>query len=315
MKESLHLNERDWQALSEYLDGQLSDRDKTRLEKRMSEQADLRAGLDELRQTRAMLRSVRKQPAPRNFTISPAMVQQVKKPNPLLRFIPALNFASAASALAVIALLAAGLLPGIAPAAAPAPQQPFALEAPASEAATPEMIIQWGSPGGLGGGAAEPAADMALGKGGGGGGDGGYAGPGFSVPPQAVEGLTEDSAQAKTFAEPTATAAAELAAPAAPAATAAPELMAAPAATTETDQRQIVEAPAEPLTGSGPILGAASPEQAQSANDTGLVSSAAPAAQTQDAVSRWWLGPVVVLGILAIGFALTAQIIRRKPQA
>lgn len=299
MKNSLHLTERDWQALSEYLDGQLSTRDTTRLEKRLSEQSDLRAGLDELRHTRAMLRSVRKQPAPRNFTLSPAMAQQERKPNPLLRFIPALNFASAASALAVIALLFAGLLPGISPAAAPAPEA-LALEQPPmtrqmvpDSAATPEMIIQWGSPDGLGGGAAN-APEMAIGKGGGGGdASGGYAGPGFVIPPQAMTGMAEEPAQAKNIAEPSTDAAA-------------PELMTVP------EQPAAAAAPQQPLTGSGPILGAASPEEAHAANDANLASSAPAAAQPPTTAPRWWLAPVVALSVLAFGFALAAQIIRRK---
>ena len=67
------INNRDWEALSAYLDGQLSPRDKTRLESRLRDNPILREGLEELRKTRDILRLQPRLRAPRNFTLTPEM--------------------------------------------------------------------------------------------------------------------------------------------------------------------------------------------------------------------------------------------------
>ena len=77
------LTNNDWQLLSEYLDGQISPRDKASLEKRLQTQVELREGLEELRQTRMILRSATKQRVPRNFTLTPNMVEKAR-PKPWL---------------------------------------------------------------------------------------------------------------------------------------------------------------------------------------------------------------------------------------
>lgn len=63
----------EWEALSAYLDNQLPPKDRARLEARLKQEADLRQALEELRRTRAVLRSQRPLRAPRNFTLTPAM--------------------------------------------------------------------------------------------------------------------------------------------------------------------------------------------------------------------------------------------------
>lgn len=65
---------RDWEALSTYLDGQMSAKERKRLESRLQASAELRAGLVELKRTRDILRSQSKVRAPRNFTLSAQMV-------------------------------------------------------------------------------------------------------------------------------------------------------------------------------------------------------------------------------------------------
>lgn len=64
---------RDWEALSAYLDHQLSPKDRVRLESRLNESPELRSALEELRRTRAVLRSQPRLRAPRNFTLTPEM--------------------------------------------------------------------------------------------------------------------------------------------------------------------------------------------------------------------------------------------------
>ncbi|MBW8011224.1 MAG: hypothetical protein FVQ83_08295 [Chloroflexi bacterium] len=64
---------RDIKNLSAYLDEQLPERERKRLEARLAEDAILRRVLENLRQTRNALRSVPQVRAPRNFTLTPEM--------------------------------------------------------------------------------------------------------------------------------------------------------------------------------------------------------------------------------------------------
>lgn len=67
------ISPREWETLSAYLDGQLSRSAQARLEQRLNQDAELRQALEELRQTRFLLRSQPKLRAPRNFTLTPTM--------------------------------------------------------------------------------------------------------------------------------------------------------------------------------------------------------------------------------------------------
>lgn len=64
---------RDWEALSAYLDNQLKAKDRVRLESRLNQDPELRSALQELRRTRAVLRSQPRLRAPRNFTLTAEM--------------------------------------------------------------------------------------------------------------------------------------------------------------------------------------------------------------------------------------------------
>ena len=81
------LKPRDWEALSVYLDRQMSADERNRMEMRLRESAELRAGLAELSRTRDVLRSQPKLRAPRNFTLSAEMagVRQVSPAYPAFR--------------------------------------------------------------------------------------------------------------------------------------------------------------------------------------------------------------------------------------
>jgi anti-sigma factor RsiW len=82
----------DIEQLSAFLDGNLSPEARARLSARLESDSDLRAKLEELRQTRALLRRTPKRRAPRNFTLS-LKTAGVKPPLP--RSVPALGWASA----------------------------------------------------------------------------------------------------------------------------------------------------------------------------------------------------------------------------
>lgn len=98
---------REMEQLSAYLDGQLSPSKKTRLEKRIRSDQALAAALEEIRQTRTLLRRMPRRRVPRNFTLTTRMAG-IRPPIP--RAVPALSWASAAAMLLFIFTLGANLV-------------------------------------------------------------------------------------------------------------------------------------------------------------------------------------------------------------
>ena len=140
----------DVEQLSAYLDGQLGPSDRERLESRLAADASLRAILDQLRVSRALLRRVPRRKAPRNFTLNP-LNARIRAPQPLA--VPLLRYSGAlASILFVLTVAINGLTP-LARSLAPAPPGygmggggPVAAEGPlesmqAAPAATPEAAV------------------------------------------------------------------------------------------------------------------------------------------------------------------------------
>jgi hypothetical protein len=74
------LSPRDWEVLSAFLDGQLSAQEKALLEIRLQENPELQQGFEELRRTKAVLRSLPRYHVPRNFTLTPAMIGKKSQP-------------------------------------------------------------------------------------------------------------------------------------------------------------------------------------------------------------------------------------------
>lgn len=94
--------------LSAYIDGALSPRERAQLEARLARDADLRARLESLQRTVALVRGLPPVPAPRNFLLTPAMV---RPPVPAARRLaPALTFATAISGLLCVILLVGNLI-------------------------------------------------------------------------------------------------------------------------------------------------------------------------------------------------------------
>ncbi|MBC7225735.1 MAG: zf-HC2 domain-containing protein [Thermoflexales bacterium] len=119
--------------LSAYIDGALSPRERARLEARLAEDPDLRARLESLQRTVALVRGLPAVPAPRNFLLTPAMVRPPaptvrQPPSAARRLAPALTLATAVSGLLCVVLLVGNLLtaggggPG---AAAPVPMAAY----------------------------------------------------------------------------------------------------------------------------------------------------------------------------------------------
>lgn len=98
---------RDLEQLSAYLDGQLSQSSRARLEIRIQSDAGLASALEELRQTRAFLRRTPHRRTLHNFTLTPGMAG-IRPPVP--RLVPVLSWVSAVAMLFFIFTLGASLV-------------------------------------------------------------------------------------------------------------------------------------------------------------------------------------------------------------
>ncbi|MCB2214130.1 hypothetical protein KQH50_01920 [bacterium] len=151
--------DRDLRLLSAYLDGELKESQKRKLEQRLAEDTALRERLDNLRKTKSMLSWLPRVPAPRNFTLTPEMVTVRRKKRPLLL---SLRWASSVAAILMVVLFSFELLSGNALLAGPSQKSaPVMDEASYAAETTPQPLILWGAPGvggeaiGRGGGSGE----------------------------------------------------------------------------------------------------------------------------------------------------------------
>src|SRR5579859_2604932 len=78
MSSAMPVPEQDFETLSAYLDGQLTSEQRRVLEARLAEDAPLRAALDDLRATLALLQAAPRLLPPRNFTLDPAKYARAK---------------------------------------------------------------------------------------------------------------------------------------------------------------------------------------------------------------------------------------------
>lgn len=145
------INSRDWEALSGYLDGQLSDRERTRLETRLERDPELHTALEELRQTRGLLQNLPILRPPRNYTLTPEMVglkRDIPRIEPVLRYVSIL-------AMIILAFVAIGdfMTPGL-PDSAPTVETAFNIYAPPAEFEQAVEIDEQAEP--------YPAGELAL---------------------------------------------------------------------------------------------------------------------------------------------------------
>jgi hypothetical protein len=97
------MNFRDVELLSAYLDRRLGPSDAARLEARLSSDANLKATLEDLRETRGLLRRLPQRRAPRNFRLTPSMAG-IRPPEP--RAYPVFRLATALAAFLFVASVA-----------------------------------------------------------------------------------------------------------------------------------------------------------------------------------------------------------------
>ncbi len=300
------LSSKDWELLSSYMDGELNPRDKARVEARLSARPEFQEALDGLRRTKAILRKAPIRKVPRNFTLRAADVQPVKTP----RWIPTMQWSSAAVALVAVFLFASQLVPGFRGLAtttsekavdsemgAPEVAQPAQSLAavPAADQATPE-VIYWGGP---------PAqqANGLGGMGGGGGGDGSVD----CGSPGAMCGGADPKLEVGGGAESVLTT--PMPFPQPPIPNMLPDLQTQP---TEPARSAIA---AEPVTGSGPILGVR-PDADQGAVLPETIAPAESSAVSDEAEPRstgqLLLIAASVLLALAAGLMIAAILLKRK---
>ncbi len=136
----MKISKRDWTQLSAYLDGELSQRDLTKLENRIKKDPDFQAALEGLRDVKAVLSHTPRLSVPRNFTLKPALVQSPQ------RRAPVRGYRLAAAALSflfigvvVLDLGSVALKGGLSAAQAPMAEEVM-LEAAADAMEEPEMM-------------------------------------------------------------------------------------------------------------------------------------------------------------------------------
>jgi anti-sigma factor RsiW len=117
------MTEQDFDLLSAYLDGDLSDADRAALEARLAAEPELRRELEALRQTVALVRSLPAMKAPRSYALNAALLEESGESTAAYEEMPAnvtrmpaargrrpLNWLSAAAAVTVLFVIVAALL-------------------------------------------------------------------------------------------------------------------------------------------------------------------------------------------------------------
>ncbi|MEN6408748.1 MAG: hypothetical protein ABFD44_03450 [Anaerolineaceae bacterium] len=160
---------RDLELLSAYLDGQLNEKERARVDARLQKDEAYRNELETLNHTRLLLRSLSPRRAPRNFTLSAQTAEQLKPTRAVIHWVPALRVTAALASFLLIVTFAGELLFG-----RPVSTMPAAMEAPAAaesqafaaDSSQNPPIIEWGE------GGATSESQKAYGMGGIGGGSG-----------------------------------------------------------------------------------------------------------------------------------------------
>ncbi len=104
MKNKLSLG--DWELVSQYIDNELSQKERSRLEGRLQKEPALRLAVEQMRQTRQLVRSLPKVRAPRRYTLTPEMLPQ---PAWILRLLPTFQLASALATILFVLVVASDL--------------------------------------------------------------------------------------------------------------------------------------------------------------------------------------------------------------
>ena len=156
------LTPQDWETISAYLDGQLSEKEKRQVQDLIALRPELKQGLEDLRRTRAVLRAAPRRRAPRNFTLTPEMAQKAR-PRFRWGWTPSFSFASAMAAiLLVLSFFFRVNLAQLSYSMPMAAQAPVAASQENAAGSNPPIII-WNAPG-VGGAPSTGAVGMGGGN-------------------------------------------------------------------------------------------------------------------------------------------------------
>lgn len=97
----MNISDRDWQLLSEYIDGELSKQKRVRLERRLESERGLRDALRKIENTRRILRATPHLSAPKDFVLTPDMIPQRETRS----FFPVFRLATALVSILLVAVL------------------------------------------------------------------------------------------------------------------------------------------------------------------------------------------------------------------
>jgi len=151
------LTPKDWELISTYLDGQLTAAEKRLVMDQLALRPELAQGLEELRRTRAVLRAAPRRRAPRNFTLTPAMVGKSRR-GFSWSWAPSLGFASALATILLVLSFFVQWSPAGLTAAAPPMAAPISARQGVNASETNPPVITWNNTGdtgpafGMGGG-------------------------------------------------------------------------------------------------------------------------------------------------------------------
>ena len=279
---NMNYSPKDWQLLSNYLDGQLTNQEVSIIETRLNSEPQLKQTLLEMQQTRYLLQHAKKIPVPRSFTLTPEMAAQIRPSRKPL--FPFFSFASVIATIFLVVVILFEFLPGMLTGAmspkSAASNEMLAMEAApmASEAmdsADSLQIFEWGYPqakieGGFGGGGDMGAGMLAAPP----------VGGGIEIEPEMPEMPAEE-----------------------------------PAPIPEEERSVTKQADAEPITGAGPILGIRSAEETDAFNSSVLNilrESGKEPIPTLSEPFPWLRVSQVLFASIAIITAITAIILRKR---
>lgn len=131
--------EREREAITAYLDGQLSAAERTQLEKELAHNSHLQTELEAQRQVKASLSQLPRLRAPRNFTLDPAVYGR-RQPSFAFQIYPKLRLASAVMTVLLVAVVAVEwTIPNLEPASTPMASQAEQVEEVAMAEAEPTL--------------------------------------------------------------------------------------------------------------------------------------------------------------------------------
>lgn len=279
---NMNYSPKDWQLLSNYLDGQLTNQEVSTIETRLKSEPQLKQTLMEMQQTRYLLQHAKKVPVPRSFTLTPEMAAQIRPARKPL--FPFFSFASVIATIFLVVVILFEFLPGMLSGASSqksaASNEMLAMEAApmaadSMDSADSPQIFEWGY----------PQAKIEGGYGG-----GGDMGAGMLTAPPVGGGIEIEPEISEMPAEE-------------------------PAPIPEEERAITKQAGSEPITGAGPILGIRSADETDAFNNSVLNilrESGKEPIPTLSEPFPWLRVSQILFASIAIITAITAIILRKR---